>query len=79
VINLAEASADEVAVWSRSVSQTEERSDRGIVVAFFYRDRENNVVGIRGDGKPDVGGCRKRNFARWPQLGKQLSARLPHC
>ena len=54
MINLAEASADEVAVWSGSVSQTEEHSDRGIVVAVFYRDRENNVVGIRVDGTPAV-------------------------
>lgn len=54
MINLAEASADEVAVWSRSVSQTEEHSDRGIVVAVLYRDRENDVVGIRGDGTPAV-------------------------
>ena len=54
MINLAEASADEVAVWSRSVSQTEEHSDRGIVVAVFYRDREKVVVGMRGDGTPVV-------------------------
>ena len=54
MIDLAEASADEVAVWSRSVSQTEEHSDRGIVVAVLYRDREKVVVGIRGDGTPAV-------------------------
>ena len=54
MIDLAEASADEVAVWGRSVSQTEEHSDRGIVVVVFYRDRENNVVGIRVDGAPAV-------------------------
>jgi hypothetical protein len=54
VINLAEASADEVAVWSRSVSQTEEHPDRGMVVAVLYRDREKVVVGMRGDATPAV-------------------------
>ena len=49
-----EVSADEVAGRSSGVSQTEAESAWRKVVAVRDRDREKDVVGIRGDATPAV-------------------------